>query len=165
MYRVDTSKYGSTMDQPQTSEPAEPLWPRAAASIAVFKGQSVLVARRGKPPVQGFWSLPGGKIEPGETAAAAALRELEEETGVKADLLGLLDVHDVILHDTDGQLTAHYLIAVHVGQWLSGEPLAADDITDAMFVSLDKLGGLDMTPAARCLIDRAWKIFRERTSQ
>jgi ADP-ribose pyrophosphatase YjhB (NUDIX family) len=80
-----------------------------------------------------LWSLPGGHIEPGETASAAAVREVREETGVEAELAGLVDVHDVILRRDDGALLAHYLIAVYCGRWLAGEPMPGGDEIAARF--------------------------------
>jgi len=59
--------------------------------IICFRGADVLLIKRGKPPKQGQWSIPGGHIEFGEPAEAAALRELKEETGIQAELCGLVD--------------------------------------------------------------------------
>jgi 8-oxo-dGTP diphosphatase len=134
---------------------ATPHWPKAAASIAVLRGDAVLLVERSKPPRAGLWSLPGGHIEPGETAAAAALRELAEETGVTARLVGLVDILDIITHDEHGALTAHYLLAVFCGRWLSGEPVAASDSRAARFVSLDGLAAYRLTPGAETMIRRA----------
>ncbi|MBO0742112.1 MAG: NUDIX domain-containing protein, partial [Hyphomicrobiaceae bacterium] len=99
-------------------------WPRCGASAAVFRGEAILLIVRAKGALKGLWSLPGGHIEPGETARAAARREVLEETGVEADIDALVDVHDVILRASDGALSAHYLIAVFCGRWRSGEPNA-----------------------------------------
>ena len=68
--------------------------PVAGAGIVVFRGEEVLLIRRGKPPYEGEWSLPGGKIEYGETAAEAALRELAEETGARAEHVTILKAMD-----------------------------------------------------------------------
>lgn len=132
-------------------------WPQAAASAAIFRGGSVLLAERGRGPRRGSWSLPGGKIEPGETARQAALREIREETGLEVRIAGLLDVHDAIIRDEAGRLTAHYLLAVFYGVWLGGEPLAADDISDARFVPLAEVESYPLTPGAARLIAAASK--------
>lgn len=68
--------------------------PTPAVGLVCLKGDQVLLIRRGAPPREGEWSLPGGRLEPGERLADAALRELREETGVEAELIGLVDVVD-----------------------------------------------------------------------
>src|SRR3974390_1710373 len=77
-------------------------YPRAGVSVVVLQGGDVLLVQRGKGAYRGFWSLPGGAIELGETAEAAARRELMEETGLLASDLTLGDVADVIVRDTAG---------------------------------------------------------------
>lgn len=129
-----------------------PYWPKAAASMAVFRGSLVLIAERGKGPFTGMWSLPGGHIEPGETAAQAALREVAEETGITAHLVGLADVHDVIRKDAQGRIEVHYVLTVFYGTWLSGEPVGQSDISSARFVPLDALASYKLTTGASRLI-------------
>jgi 8-oxo-dGTP diphosphatase len=131
------------------------LWPRAAASAIIFRGEDVLLIQRGKGAMRGLWSFPGGHIEPGETARDAAFREVLEETGVTADIRGLLDVHDVILRDPSGLLTAHYVIAVHHGHHISGAPHPASDAAAAGFVPVRNVQFLSMTSGALALIQRA----------
>jgi 8-oxo-dGTP diphosphatase len=135
-------------------------WPRAAASAAIFRGGGILLTERGKGSLTGLWSLPGGHIEPGERARTAALREVREETGIDAELLGLVDVHDGILENADGALSAHYVISVFYGRWLAGEPIAASDSRNARFVALDALGDYTLTPGARPIIERAGHLIR-----
>jgi 8-oxo-dGTP diphosphatase len=134
------------------------MWPRCAVSAAIFRGEEVLLIERGKGTLRGFWSLPGGHIEAGETARAAALREVREETGVAAELVGLVDVHDVIRHGPGGTLAAHYLIAVFWGRWLAGEPLAGSDAAAARFVALADLPSYRLTDGAIGLIRRAAQL-------
>jgi 8-oxo-dGTP diphosphatase len=101
--------------------------------VVCLKGGEVLLIRRGKPPRQGEWSLPGGRIEWGERAIQAALRELEEETAVKAELAGLLDVVDGLFLGPDGQLERHYVLVDYAARWVSGEPVGGDDAVEARF--------------------------------
>ena len=135
-------------------------WPRAAASTAVFRDGHVLLVERGKGPRRGIWSLPGGHIEPGETAREAALRELQEETSTTAEIAGLVDVHDVIYRDDAGALTVHYVLTVYWGRWSSGEPCAGSDSADARFVPLADVGRYPLTPGAAGLIRRAAALDR-----
>ena len=89
--------------------------------------------------MQGAWSLPGGKLEWGERLEAGALRELAEETGVQANLLGLVDVVDG-LFDAD----THYVLIDYAARWRSGEPTAGDDAAEAVFHRLDGLAALGL---------------------
>ncbi|MEO1695450.1 MAG: hypothetical protein AAFR55_09455, partial [Pseudomonadota bacterium] len=70
-----------------------------------------------------------------------------------------VDVHNVIIRDDAGDLTAHYMIAVHAGLWRDGTPVAADDIVDARFVRVTDIAKMEMTPRARELIAAARQRF------
>ena len=130
-------------------------WPQAAASAAIFRGRTVLLAERGQGPRKGTWSLPGGRIEPGETAAAAAIREIKEETGLDVTLAGLIDVHDVIARNGNGGVDVHYVLAVYYGTCGPGDPVAATDISDARFVPLEEVERFPLTPGAMRFITEA----------
>jgi 8-oxo-dGTP diphosphatase len=137
------------------------VWPRGAASAAIFRGHEVLLIQRGKEgPLKGFWSFPGGRIEPGEPAHAAALREVQEETSIVAELAGLLDIHDVFRRDPAGRLVSHHLLAVFYGRWLSGEPEAGDDAMAARFVPIVSIDKLQMTDRAPDFVRRAWALLQ-----
>jgi len=142
--------------------PAAVAWPRCGASAAIFRGGEVLLVERGKGALKGRWSLPGGHIEPGERARCAARRELAEETGIEADLAGLLDIHEVLLKSETGTLIAHYLIAVFFGRWSAGEPVAGGDAAAARFVAIPEVGRYPMTDGAADLIARAWQRLEGR---
>ena len=117
--------------------------PVPAVGVVCLRGSEVLLIRRAKPPLQGAWSLPGGRIEWGERAEAAALRELAEETGVEADLMGLVAVADGLFGD--GPVPErHYVLVDYAARWRSGEPRAGDDAADAAFHPLDTLGALGL---------------------
>ena len=128
------------------------MTPIPAVGVVCFRGDEVLLIRRGRPPRQGQWSLPGGRIEPGERAPDAALRELAEETGVRAEILGLVDVVDGLFADH------HYVLIDYVARWTSGEPVAGDDAAEAAFVPFDQaLNRVDWSETRRIL-----KLARER---
>lgn len=113
--------------------------PRPTAGVVCLRGREVLLIKRGTAPRLGQWSLPGGRIEWGETSAEAALRELAEETGVAAELLGLIDVVDGIMTSREtGEVTRHYIMVDYAARWLSGDPIAGDDAADARFFSLEE---------------------------
>lgn len=124
--------------------------------IACFRDHEVLLIRRGTPPLAGQWSLPGGRIEFGEAAEAAALRELREETGVVARLAGLAAVVDAIFTSRRSGATArHYLLADYAAVWVSGEPVAGDDAALAQFVPVSRLSGLGLWQETMRVIDLA----------
>lgn len=105
--------------------------PTPAVGVVCLKGDDVLLIRRGTAPRIGQWSLPGGRIEPGERAVDAALRELKEETGVEARIIGLIDVVDGIFTD-EGR---HYVLIDYLAEWIGGVPHAGDDAIDARFMA------------------------------
>ncbi|MEQ3745497.1 MAG: NUDIX hydrolase [Henriciella sp.] len=112
----------------------EGLRPVTAVGVVCLRGDELLLVRRGNPPRAGEWSIPGGRIEPGEPAKDAALRELAEEISVEAELLGLIDVVDAIFENKAGDLvTRHYVLIDYVARWVSGEPVAGDDAAEARF--------------------------------
>ncbi len=126
--------------------------PAPCVGVVCLRGDEVLLIRRGKPPKQGEWSLPGGRIEPGERAMDAALRELREETGVEAEITGLLDVVDGIFPDAG----RHYVLIDYAARWLSGEPVAGDDAVEARFVARDQVDALVDWVETRRVVDLAF---------
>lgn len=104
--------------------------PVACAGAIVWRGDEVLLIRRGKAPRKGEWSIPGGRIEFGEMMRFAAAREVREETGCEVEITGLCDVVDSV----DAGL--HAVLVDFNASWVSGEPVAGDDAAEARFVKL-----------------------------
>ena len=125
--------------------------PVPAVGVVCLRGDSVLLIRRGTPPRLGEWSLPGGRIEPGERAVDAALRELGEETGVEAEITGLIDVVDGLFPEAG----RHYVLIDYAARWVSGEPVAGDDALEARFVALDEIESLIEWSETRRIIRQA----------
>jgi ADP-ribose pyrophosphatase YjhB (NUDIX family) len=116
-----------------------PARPIVGIGVIAIKGDSVLLVRRGKPPNIGSWTLPGGAQEVGETAEEAARRELLEETGICVGKLHFAAHVDNIRRDASGRVQFHYTILDFAAAWESGEPVAATDVSEALWVPLDRL--------------------------
>ena len=135
--------------------------PVPAAGTVCFRGEDVLLIRRGTKPMAGNWSIPGGKIEFGERAADAALRELKEETSVTARLVGLVDVVDGIFTSrTTGAVTRHYLLFDYAALWVSGAAVAGDDAAHAEWVSPVRLAEIEIWDETRRIIEAARRLIQ-----
>lgn len=141
-----------------TAGGAQDARPLLAASLACFRNGEVLIARRGKAPNRGLWSLPGGSVEFGENAADAAVREFREETGAEAAVVGLADVVELIGADENGGPARHAVILAYAGLWLSGEPSPSDEAEAFAWVAPDALGAFDGTPDLERVVRLAARI-------
>ena len=110
---------------------------KVGVGAVVFRGQDVLIIKRGKAPFEGHWSIPGGGLEHGETVKDAVLREVREETGLEIKILGLLDVFDGLPSDRDGDFNRHVVMIDYICDWVAGEPVAGDDAAEAEFVTIE----------------------------
>lgn len=117
-----------------------------AAAEAALDGAPVLLVRRGKPPRQGLWSLPGGAQDLGERAEAAARRELLEETGIAVGPLHLAAVIDGITHDAAGAVRYHYTIIDYCGRRTEGLARPGDDVTAVAWARPEEFSAFDLTP-------------------
>ncbi len=129
--------------------------PVECVGIVCFKGNQVLLIRRGKPPRQGQWSIPGGRIEPGETERDACHRELGEETAVTANILSKIEIIDADFGN------GPYRLHDYVAQWQSGHAVAGDDAAHAEFVDLNEIDALGMWSETVRVIEKAHGIFCE----
>jgi 8-oxo-dGTP diphosphatase len=118
--------------------------PSVGVGVVVVRDGSVLLIRRGQPPNQGQWSIPGGRQEWGETVREAALREVREETGLEVELVDLIGVFDGIGRQPDGTVGWHYTLIDFVARWTGGEPVAGGDAAHAEFVPRARLRSLGL---------------------
>lgn len=132
--------------QQSNAEKHEFLRPVTGVSVMLFDGDRVLIVERAKPPYQGFWSLPGGAQQWGETLEQAARRELAEETGLAAGPLRFCDFFEPMRRDGAARMTAHYVLAIFAGHAAGGLLQAADDAADAKWATLEEVSTLEMTP-------------------
>jgi mutator protein MutT len=126
--------------------------PKLGAIAVVVRDGHVLLVERAKAPNAGTWGFPGGHVEWGETALEAAVRELFEETGVTASSPRYLTNLDVMAQDEAGAVQHHYLLAVVLCDYVSGEPVAADDASDARWFTPQETLGLVQAPRLQDVI-------------
>lgn len=105
----------------------------------VFRGNEVLLIRRGKAPFIGQWSIPGGGLHEGERLEDAARREVMEETGVSVRLIGLIGVFEALPKMREGEgFLRHMLMIDYAAEWVAGEPVAGDDAAEAAFAPFEE---------------------------
>ena len=140
------------MGKPSRRYPDRPI---VGVLAVVLRGDRALVVRRSNPPMPGRWGFPGGVLELGETVAQGAMRELFEETGVKAEAAGPLTVIDTIDRDREGGIRYHYTLVAVIGRWISGEGVPGDDADEVAWLSRDEITerNLPTAPALLPLID------------
>lgn len=112
-----------------------PSHPIPSCNALIRDGERILLVLRGRPPFQGYWSLPGGGVELGETLAEAVIREVREETGLLVEPIRSLGHADAINYDEAGRVQFHYLIMHFECQLLGGDLSAADDAADVRWAS------------------------------
>jgi len=108
---------------------------KIGVGAVVFRGADVLVIRRGKPPFEGKWSIPGGGLHFNERLEDAVRREVAEETALEIRIGGLIGVFEAVPRETG--YDSHVVMIDYWAEWDSGEPLAGDDAVEAEFVSYE----------------------------
>jgi 8-oxo-dGTP diphosphatase len=130
----------------------QPTFPQLAVSAAIFRNGKILLVRRARSPAKGFYSLPGGRVEFGETLHAALDREVGEETGLNIEIAGLAAWREVVPGSTG---SGHYLIMSFAARWVRGEVKLNDELDDHKWLAPDDLGGLKVTGGLEDVIQSA----------
>src|SRR5438046_6795013 len=120
------------------ASPVQPTRAQLAVSGAIFRDGKVLLVRRARSPGKGFYSFPGGRVEFGESLHAALHREVDEETGLRIEILGLAGWREVL----PGAGGGHYMIMSFAARWMAKEPVLNDEHDDFKWLAPDTLGDL-----------------------
>ena len=132
--------------------------PQVGVGAIVWKGDRVLLIRRGQAPRKGFWSLPGGRQELGETVRECCVREIREETGIEIRILGIADIVDLIERDEGGAVERHYTVIDFVAEWVGGEAVAGTDAAEVAWARPSELGPYALTPKMLEVIEIASRM-------
>jgi ADP-ribose pyrophosphatase YjhB (NUDIX family) len=136
-----------------------PKHPLVGVGAILLNRDRILMAQRGKEPLKGWWSLPGGALETGESLADGVRREVREETGLEIRPLGVLEIFERIMRDSNGEAEYHYVLIDYVCRIIGGTLCAGDDVCRVEWVRRSELVKLQITEGTLGVIEKA---FRER---
>ncbi|MGH6852184.1 MAG: NUDIX hydrolase [Methylocella sp.] len=159
MNHIDSRAAREAQPGPERTYPRRPY---LGVSVAVFRAGRVLLARRAKPPYAGAFSLPGGLVEIGETLAAAALREVQEELQITARIVAFNQFVESIDRDNAGKIRHHYVVASFAGEWIAGEAKSGPEAEEAVWVEPARLAGFDCTPHIVAVVAAAQRALNAR---
>jgi len=133
-----------------------PRWPMLGVGALIFDGNRILMAQRGKEPLLGWWSLPGGALETGELLADAIRREVREETGLEVEPLKVFEIFERILRDPAGAAEYHYVLIDYICRVSGGTLRAGDDVSWAQWIDRAELANLQITEGTLAVIEKAF---------
>jgi len=137
-----------------SAEPVPPVRPQLAVSASIFRNDQILLVRRARQPGQGAYTLPGGRVEFGETLVEAITREVREETSLTIDVVGLAGWREVLPNPATG-VTGHFVILSFAARWVSGEVVLNEELDDARWLAPDAIGPLHTTEGLAEIIHAA----------
>jgi len=128
--------------------------------VVIAEGRALLI-RRGHPPLEGEWSIPGGTLEVGETLLDAVRRELAEETGIEVRVGELIEAFERIFPDGEGQPKYHFVILDYLCEAIRGTARAGSDVTDVAWAAESELQNFSLTPTATRVLNKAFRMTRQ----
>jgi 8-oxo-dGTP diphosphatase len=122
------------------------------------------LAKRGGEPLRGYWSLPGGALETGETLDSGVRREVLEETGLHVVTEGIAEVFERIMPDAEGRAEYHYVLIDYFCRITAGEPCPGDDCSAVQWFAISELPSLLLTEGTLGVIEKAYETYQRRTA-
>lgn len=133
-----------------------PKRPLVGVGAIILRRDRILMAQRGKEPLKGWWSLPGGALEIGETLKAAVCREVCEETGLEVRPLGVFEIFERIMRDAAGAPEYHYVLIDYICRITGGTLRAGDDVCRVEWVRHKDLPTFQITEGTLGVIEKAF---------
>lgn len=127
----------------------------------LFDRDRILLVERGKDPLKGYWSLPGGVLEVGETLEEGVIREVREETGLQVKPLGVLEIFERIIRDSQGVAEYHYVLIDYICRITGGTLVADDDVSRVAWVPRRKLSTYSITEGTFPVIKKGYRERRK----
>lgn len=122
----------------------------------IFQDGRLLIVERNQEPLKGYWSIPGGILETGETLEAGVQREVREETGLEVEALEMFEIFERVIRDAEGRPEYHYVLIDYVCRPCGGALRAASDVSRAVWVKQDELRDYRLTEGTLGVIERAF---------
>jgi len=139
-----------------------PPRPVLGVGALIIDGDKILLVERGREPLKGWWSLPGGAVETGERLENALRREVCEETGLEIEGPHLLEIFERIMPDADGRTEYHYVLMDYVCHPAGGTLCAADDAGRAEWFTRNEVDGLKLTEGTAAVIGKAFHYLENK---
>jgi ADP-ribose pyrophosphatase YjhB (NUDIX family) len=140
-----------------------PAHPIPGVGALIFDGDRILLVERGREPLKGYWSLPGGAVETGELLEDALRREVREETGLEVEILCMLEIFQRIMPGDDGRVEYHYILLDYLCRVVSGTLEASDDASRAAWFRAGEIEGLKITEGTPGVIEKAFRWMKDST--
>jgi 8-oxo-dGTP diphosphatase len=126
-----------------------PHAPMIGVGAVAIKNGRILLVKRAFDPGKGKWSIPGGLVELGEKLSDACIRETEEETGIKIQVLELINAYDMVVPDDAGKIKYHYVLIDFLASPVGGAEKSSDEVLEMKWVTYEEAKKMDMTNSAR----------------